>query len=498
MKKLILLAMLPLCAAGTAAAQQAPQAAQSPQPETSRHEFSVYGKAGISTLRYKLNYGEQNAGFGGGLGVGYTWFFDKRFGLQTGLEVNFYRSKAKFDDGTQFQKLVFEDTNGDAVFTSTFVSEVSGFRERQRAAYLDIPLMVQYQTQGRHRFYAALGVKAGMRLSSKFETTADLHNSIVDNWGGEITVYDEQDESRFTGNYPGRSFSGDTELKFAALGAVEAGVKWRLNDGMRLYTGLYADIGLNDIRKNASDADILSYTDATEGPRTEEHPDGLVPAKYGLASVLSSKVRTQKVRPLAFGVKIGLAFGGRPKTMPAPVYVPPTPAVSADADSLRRVQEAAEAEKARLAAAEKARLAAEAQRERESAAAAAEKARAAEARAKAVDLLLEPLDEFGFDKWELTDEQRGRLSQKAAALLDYPGLLLILRGHTCDIGPSEYNRKLGERRAESVKRCLVEAGIPEERIATESRGKEQPLVPNTDRASRLHNRRVEFLVREKQ
>lgn len=67
---------------GAAAVVQAQEPAA---PATSKHEFSIYGKAGVSTLMYKLDNGSRSNGLGGGVGLGYTYFFNKHWGLQTGL-----------------------------------------------------------------------------------------------------------------------------------------------------------------------------------------------------------------------------------------------------------------------------------------------------------------------------------------------------------------------------------------------------------------------------
>lgn len=470
--------------AGSASAQNSTETPRDP-----KHEFSVYGKGGISTLQYRLDEGTRKNGFGGGAGLGYTWFFAPRWGLQTGLEFNFYRAEARLNDGTELRQLIFEDNTGDIPVHQTFRSRVSNFKEQQRASYLNIPLMVQYRTAGRHQFYAALGVKAGFRLSSKFETTADLNNSLVFSGTNSDGIWEEemneQDPDLYTGSYPGSRFEGNTDLKFAALGAMEAGVKWRLSDGMKLYTGLYADIGLNSVKKVSGSGKVMDYT---PGGETPEYPMGR-PAYFAMNSTIASNEYTKRVIPLAFGVKIGLTFG-KPKSRPLPAVAPPVPvpakpaAVVENADSIQRAREAKQQELARLKAEEQAALARKQAQEQQ----------VIQQRAQAEQLLLEPLDGFGLDKHILTGEQEDKLDDKAALLTKYPDLKLILSGHTCNYGSSAYNMKLGFRRAESVRGYLVKKGVAPGRLRIESRGEEQPLVPNEGEQSRLHNRRVEFRI----
>ena len=52
----------------------------------SRHEILPYIRGGVSTLHYKVDNGSRTSGFGVGVGINYVWFFQPRWGLQTGIE----------------------------------------------------------------------------------------------------------------------------------------------------------------------------------------------------------------------------------------------------------------------------------------------------------------------------------------------------------------------------------------------------------------------------
>jgi peptidoglycan-associated lipoprotein len=56
----------------------------------------------------------------------------------------------------------------------------------------------------------------------------------------------------------------------------------------------------------------------------------------------------------------------------------------------------------------------------------------------------------------------------------YPNLRIQIQGNTDDRGSSEYNLALGERRAYSLKRFLVDEGVDAHRVTTTSFGKENP------------------------
>ena len=63
----------------------------------SRHEILPYIRGGVSTLHYKVDNGSRTSGFGFGVGINYVWFFQPRWGLQTGIEWQSYNTRARLD-----------------------------------------------------------------------------------------------------------------------------------------------------------------------------------------------------------------------------------------------------------------------------------------------------------------------------------------------------------------------------------------------------------------
>ena len=100
--------------------------------------------------------------------------------------------------------------------------------------------------------------------------------------------------------------------------------------------------------------------------------------------------------------------------------------------------------------------------------------------------------EFDFDKATLRPENRELLSRIAGVLLTSTGYRVQIHGHTDDIGSSEYNQRLSERRAKAVQDYLVDAGIDPGIVSTKGHGKANPLLPGTTPKARAKNRRVEI------
>jgi outer membrane protein OmpA-like peptidoglycan-associated protein len=71
---------------------------------------------------------------------------------------------------------------------------------------------------------------------------------------------------------------------------------------------------------------------------------------------------------------------------------------------------------------------------------------------------------------------------------------LEIQGHTDSTGPSDYNMKLGEERAEAVRLYLNQKGVALNRMATISYGEKEPVDSNKTRTGRAKNRRVVIIV----
>ncbi len=99
---------------------------------------------------------------------------------------------------------------------------------------------------------------------------------------------------------------------------------------------------------------------------------------------------------------------------------------------------------------------------------------------------------FEFDKADLRPQDRELLSRIAGILLTAPGYTVSVSGHTDDVGTDEYNQKLSERRAQTVRDYLASAGLPPDILSVEGHGKSLPLVPGTSEEARAKNRRVEL------
>jgi len=76
-------------------------------------------------------------------------------------------------------------------------------------------------------------------------------------------------------------------------------------------------------------------------------------------------------------------------------------------------------------------------------------------------------------------------------------LRLEVQGHTDSRGSARYNRRLSQKRAESVMAWLVMNGIDQARLTAVGYGEDKPIDSNRTRTGRQANRRVQFIITEK-
>jgi len=79
-------------------------------------------------------------------------------------------------------------------------------------------------------------------------------------------------------------------------------------------------------------------------------------------------------------------------------------------------------------------------------------------------------------------------------LNEYPNRTASIEGFTDSMGSEDSNQVLSERRADSVKRYLVERGVQSQRLTSTGRGESAPVADNETTAGRQQNRRVEVVI----
>ena len=107
---------------------------------------------------------------------------------------------------------------------------------------------------------------------------------------------------------------------------------------------------------------------------------------------------------------------------------------------------------------------------------------------------------FEFNKATLLKESYEAIDNQIITMMNkYSTMVVEIGGHTDSQGSDEYNLKLSQARAESVKNYLITKGIAAERVEAKGYGESKPVAPNTingkdNPEGRKKNRRTEFKV----
>ena len=103
---------------------------------------------------------------------------------------------------------------------------------------------------------------------------------------------------------------------------------------------------------------------------------------------------------------------------------------------------------------------------------------------------------FDFDKSDIKSQYHQELADFAAYMKQYPGTAVEISGHTDAKGTDEYNQKLSQRRANSVREYLVKKfGMDAKLLTAIGYGESKPVATNDTDAGRAENRRIEAALK---
>lgn len=423
-----------------------------------KHEFSISGFGGLSTLNYKVNIPQnpyidgvdRKMGLGGGVGLDWTYHFSKHWGLRLGVQAALYNAKAKKDF----------TLNGIYMPDQTLIDIDGKLQEKQRAVYAQVPLMVQWMTPaGKNHFYVALGGKLGMRLWDNYKQIADVKTTYLPVYNAPTrAAYDPEREIH-------ESYRGTIGLKrFDVMGSAEVGMRWTLGNGVGLYTGLYFDYGFLNTAPKAKGVS------ATMGEFDVEDVRDMSILSAELRGIPQGQDRTvaptttnfrlvDKVHKMAGGLVLRLSFG-KGKAVVAPC--PECPIV----EPIEKIKEVYHHDTIRIV-----------------------KEIPQEIKDKMKDLSSAL---FAFDKFDISPKAQTILNDVATWLKKNPQMKCELSGHTDGKGSVAYNQKLSEQRAQAVYDYLVKAGVSSDNLTWKGYGKSEPIATNDTAEGRQLNRRVEL------
>ena len=101
---------------------------------------------------------------------------------------------------------------------------------------------------------------------------------------------------------------------------------------------------------------------------------------------------------------------------------------------------------------------------------------------------------FDFDRSDLRPVAADNLRKLAESLQKYSGENVLVVGHTDNVGTTQYNQTLSEKRAQAAAAYLRQQGIDPARILTRGMGEGDPVASNDTPEGQQLNRRVELAL----
>jgi peptidoglycan-associated lipoprotein len=101
---------------------------------------------------------------------------------------------------------------------------------------------------------------------------------------------------------------------------------------------------------------------------------------------------------------------------------------------------------------------------------------------------------FDFDKAVVKPNQVDKLKQVASRMKGMPDKAVRIEGHCDERGTEEYNRALGDRRAQAIREFLAKEGVNPQMMPTITYGEDKPVDPGHNEEAWKKNRRGELIL----
>ena len=101
---------------------------------------------------------------------------------------------------------------------------------------------------------------------------------------------------------------------------------------------------------------------------------------------------------------------------------------------------------------------------------------------------------FGYDSFVLDAAAKDQIKANAQLMKDKASVKVQIEGHCDQRGGTQYNIALGEKRANAVRKFMIDLGVPADRLTTISYGDEKPLDARETEEAYAKNRRANFVI----
>lgn len=241
------------------------------------------------------NFRKEIASGGYSTGIGYSQYLNKRWSIALG--ASFSQSRFKYIGHPKNSSFTTTDMEGDALeyrYTANFYYELDTWNS------LQVPVTLQYETQGKVRWYLRTGIMYQMILGEGKSNSflGNLNTSgYYPKWDAVLTGPDFAGFGAF--GYQKRQRSLSFENTFSWM--LESGAKWIIDAKHHesIYVGAFLNWGLNDMRPKGADyGRLVEFTSDINQPIDYRN------------IWRQEALKDKKLQDYSFGIRVRYGFGG--------------------------------------------------------------------------------------------------------------------------------------------------------------------------------------------
>ncbi len=440
------------------------------QAQEKEQYLYVLGGGGVHNLSYTFpgNQNTINGGLGYQLSIGYSYFFDSHWGLNTGIGIQSFNSSSKLNFSDSIVNQI--DAEGEKY---KYFAQYNNWTETQQSLFFDIPLNLLYRLNfnSKTKLLLGLGGKVSFPIYNSYKITDgnivtsgyyERYNLILTDLpqDGFPLIQDKTD------SYYNLNKSIGYNLKPAFMLLFDLGITREIHKNLDFYIGGYLNYGLNNILN-------LEYKNITSPGGYDQNTQKFV---FNYNGVLAAN-QIAIITPVSFGIKLGLYIKVSPNKTP------------------KIINELQEKILRDTVIVEKEII-----------------------KSVYVDRIVNNTDSIGKTKQQyvdfvtaikncsntiiqfkatsaiITKYDQIRILELSNALKANKNMILHIIGHTDNLSSHEFNIQLGLRRAEEVKQKFIDLGVNSSQLKTESKGFDHPIAPNNSEINREKNRRVQLEI----
>ena len=206
-------------------------------------ELGIELNGGLQGMKYQVQNGQNKLLPGGSLGVNYTFRLSSQWGLLTGITGGIFRTEATLQDGVVFTSGQVDDAGS----AFQYNAKAAGYKETQQFFAASFPVVLQYHTAGTGmQWYFDAGVKVLLPFSTSIQISAQQLS--VSGYYPDFNLDVSNLPQHGFGTLDGWKVSSTSKLKTGAALSAATGISFRLSPDTRIYTGVYIDYGLTNLK----------------------------------------------------------------------------------------------------------------------------------------------------------------------------------------------------------------------------------------------------------